>query len=179
MDFLVPKVHWGLKNMWKKFWKFAKKIGDLRRNFVHPTLSYSFKSASCGPNVVKFRHQMAPGSINQQPRQPWLGDHKNLGGPKGVTALRCIFKGEGQKGVIVSLKTQIDQEIRICESQTLFWSPQFKLGRTKLFFCPLKFCLWGPNTLGPPKIILLSPQIQFININPEMVYLCTKLVNLT
>ena len=42
MDFLVPKVprvHWGLKSMWKKFRKFAKKIDDLRRNFVRPTLS--------------------------------------------------------------------------------------------------------------------------------------------
>ena len=34
LAFLVPKVHWGLKNMWKKFRKFAKKIDDLRRNFV-------------------------------------------------------------------------------------------------------------------------------------------------
>jgi hypothetical protein len=31
-----------------------------------------------------------------------LGDQRNLGGPKGVTALRCIFEGEGLKGVIVS-----------------------------------------------------------------------------
>ena len=28
--FLVPKVHWGLKNIWKKFPEFAKKIADLR-----------------------------------------------------------------------------------------------------------------------------------------------------
>ena len=42
---------------------------------------------------------LKPGSINQQPRQPWLGDQRNLGGPKGVSALRCIFKGGGQKGV--------------------------------------------------------------------------------
>ena len=48
------------------------------------------------------------------------------------------------------------------ESQRLFWSPQFKLGRTKSIFCSLKFC-WGPNTLGPPRIIVLSPQIQFTN----------------
>ena len=40
-----------------------------------------------------------PGSINQQPRQPWLGDQRNLGGPKGVTALRCIFK-RGAKRVL-------------------------------------------------------------------------------
>ena len=39
LAFLVPNVHWGLKNMWKKFWEFAKKIDDLRRNFVQPTLS--------------------------------------------------------------------------------------------------------------------------------------------
>ena len=38
-DSLVSKVHWGLKNMWKKFWKFAKKIYDLQRNFVQPILS--------------------------------------------------------------------------------------------------------------------------------------------
>ena len=36
---LVSRVHWGLKNMWKKFREFAKKIDDLRRNFVRPTLS--------------------------------------------------------------------------------------------------------------------------------------------
>ena len=52
--------------------------------------------------------------------------------------------------------------MKICESQRLFWSPQFKLGRTKSIFCSLKFC-WGPNTLGPPRIIVLSPQIQFTN----------------
>ena len=28
LAFLVPKVHWGLKNMWKKFLKFPKKIED-------------------------------------------------------------------------------------------------------------------------------------------------------
>ena len=37
--FLIPKMHWGLKTMWKKFREFAKKIGHLRRNFVQPTLS--------------------------------------------------------------------------------------------------------------------------------------------
>ena len=42
LDFLVPKLHLGLKSMWKKFWNFAKKIDDLRRNFVQPTLSISF-----------------------------------------------------------------------------------------------------------------------------------------
>ena len=45
LAFLVPKVHWGLKNMWKNFWEFAKKIGDLRRNFVRPTLSNLLLSA--------------------------------------------------------------------------------------------------------------------------------------
>ena len=34
LDFLVPKVHWGLKNMWKKFRKFLKKFDDFLRNFV-------------------------------------------------------------------------------------------------------------------------------------------------
>ena len=29
-----PKVHWGLKNMWKKFREFLKKFGDFWRNFV-------------------------------------------------------------------------------------------------------------------------------------------------
>ena len=53
LDFLVPRVHRGLKSMWKKFHKFAKKIGDLRRNFVQPTLSFSFKSAFCGQSAVK------------------------------------------------------------------------------------------------------------------------------
>ena len=39
LGFLVPEVHWGLKNMWKKCREFAKKIGNSRRNFVRPTLS--------------------------------------------------------------------------------------------------------------------------------------------
>ena len=39
MGSLVSKVHWGFKNMWKKFREFAKKIADLLRNFVRPTLS--------------------------------------------------------------------------------------------------------------------------------------------
>ena len=34
LDFLVPKVHWGQKNMWKKFQKFLKKIDDFLLNFV-------------------------------------------------------------------------------------------------------------------------------------------------
>ena len=39
-----------------------------------------------------------------------------------------------------------------------FLSPQFKLGKTKLFFCHLQI-----HSFGPPKIIVLSPQNQFIN----------------
>ena len=75
-----------------------------------------------------------PGSINQQPRQPWLGDQRNLGGPKG-----CYCS---------------------------FWSPQnhcsvpqipFSVPRKQLF-CPLKFQI----ICRPPKIIVLSPQIQFL-----------------
>ena len=53
LGFWVPRVRWGLKSMWKKFYKFAKKIDNLPRNFVKPTLSHSFKSASCGQSVVK------------------------------------------------------------------------------------------------------------------------------
>ena len=34
LGFLVSKVHWDLKNMWKKFRKFPKKIDDFPRNFV-------------------------------------------------------------------------------------------------------------------------------------------------
>jgi len=104
------------------------------------------------------------------------GDKRNLGGPKGVTALRCSFKREGQKGVIVSLLT------RIWKVSNTLMAPQFKLGRTKLIFCPLKF-RWGTNPIGPPRIIILSPQIQFINITghansvvAEMVYVCTILL---
>ena len=49
--------------------------------------------------------------------------------------------------------------------------------------CPLKF-RWGPNTLGPPRIIIFPPQIQFLDIITghansilaEMVYLCTTFV---
>ena len=50
--FLVPKMHWGLKNMWKKFWEFAKKIEDLRRNFVQPTLSNLLLSAQVFLNLA-------------------------------------------------------------------------------------------------------------------------------
>ena len=39
LELLVPKVHWGLKNMWKKFQKFLKKFDDFLRNFVQPPLS--------------------------------------------------------------------------------------------------------------------------------------------
>ena len=52
LAFLVPKVHWGLNNMWKKFWEFAKKIGDLRRNFVWPTLSNLLLSAQAFLNLA-------------------------------------------------------------------------------------------------------------------------------
>ena len=31
---LVPKVHWGVKKMWKKLQKFLKKFGDFWRHFV-------------------------------------------------------------------------------------------------------------------------------------------------
>ena len=52
LELLVPKVHWGLKNMWKKFWEFAKKIEDLRRNFVQPTLSNLLLSAQVFLNLA-------------------------------------------------------------------------------------------------------------------------------
>ena len=52
LDFLVPRVHWGLKSMWKKFHKFAKKIGNLRRNFVRPTLSSLFLLAQVFLNLA-------------------------------------------------------------------------------------------------------------------------------
>ena len=61
--------------------------------------------------------------------------------------------------------------MKICESQTLICSPQFKLGRTKLFVCPLQIPFVGTKHSW-------SPQIVFISINAEMVYLCRKLVNL-
>ena len=34
LELLVPKVHWGQENMWKKFRKFLKKFDDFWRNFV-------------------------------------------------------------------------------------------------------------------------------------------------
>ena len=43
LDFLVPRVHWGLKSMWKKFQKFLKKFGNFWRNFVSP-LFYSLSN---------------------------------------------------------------------------------------------------------------------------------------
>ena len=52
LELLVPKVHWGLKKMWKKFWEFAKKIADLRRNFVRPTLSNLLPPARLFSNLA-------------------------------------------------------------------------------------------------------------------------------
>ena len=34
LELMVPKVHWGLKNMWKKLQKFPEKFDDFPRNFV-------------------------------------------------------------------------------------------------------------------------------------------------
>ena len=34
LELLVPKVHLGVKKMWKKLQKFLKKFGDFWRNFV-------------------------------------------------------------------------------------------------------------------------------------------------
>ena len=49
LELLVPKVHWGQKNMWKKkffkekaIWRFLKKL----------CAAYSFKSASCNHSVT-------------------------------------------------------------------------------------------------------------------------------
>ena len=67
MDFLVPKVpkvHWGLKSMSKKFRKFAKKIGDLRRNFVRPTLSNLLLSAQAILNFATRWRPSTPYSCN-------------------------------------------------------------------------------------------------------------------
>ena len=52
MDFLVPKVHWGLKHMWQNFWDFAKEIDHLRRNFVRPTLSNLLPTAVAFSNLA-------------------------------------------------------------------------------------------------------------------------------
>ena len=47
LELLVPKVHLGVKKMWKKLQKFLKKFVDYWRNFV----SLLFQSASSGPIV--------------------------------------------------------------------------------------------------------------------------------
>ena len=39
LELLVPKVHWGLKNMWKKFQKFGKAFDDLAKGVIELTLS--------------------------------------------------------------------------------------------------------------------------------------------
>ena len=39
LELLVPKVHWGKKNMWKKFQKFGKAFDDLAKGVIEPTLS--------------------------------------------------------------------------------------------------------------------------------------------
>ena len=45
--FFVPKVHWGLKNMWKKFREFLKKFGDFWRNFVNLLFQICFLWPKC------------------------------------------------------------------------------------------------------------------------------------
>ena len=49
---MVPKVHWDLTNMWKKFWKFLKKFDDLLKHFLNLLLKY----ASWDHIVLKARH---------------------------------------------------------------------------------------------------------------------------
>ena len=48
MDFLdfFPRVCWGVKNMCKKFQEFAKKIDDLRRNYMQGSLRL-FRPMGC------------------------------------------------------------------------------------------------------------------------------------
>ena len=62
LELLVPKVHWGLKKMWKKFSEFAKKIDDLRRNFVQPTLSYLLPTAEALSNPATRWRSSIPNS---------------------------------------------------------------------------------------------------------------------
>ena len=47
MAILVPNVQRGLKTMWKKVQKFAKKIGDLLRNFVSLLFHNCFLHLKC------------------------------------------------------------------------------------------------------------------------------------
>ena len=49
---MVPKVHWDLTNMWKKFWKFLKKFDDLLRKILNLLLKY----ASQDHIVLNARH---------------------------------------------------------------------------------------------------------------------------
>ena len=49
---MVPKVHWDLTNMWKKFWKFLKKFDDLLRKLLNLLLKY----ASQDHIVLNARH---------------------------------------------------------------------------------------------------------------------------
>ena len=44
---LVPKVPWGLKNMWKKLQKFPKKFDDFPRNFVILLFQIYFLQPDC------------------------------------------------------------------------------------------------------------------------------------
>ena len=47
LGFLVPKLHWGLNNMWKKFREFLKKFGDFWRNFVSLLFQICFLRPNC------------------------------------------------------------------------------------------------------------------------------------
>ena len=80
-----------------------KELFEVRRGSWNQVQGSTIKQTQMGMGAKdQEEERLKPGSINQQPRQPWLGDQRNLGGPKGVTALRCIFKG-GAKRVLLYL----------------------------------------------------------------------------
>ena len=97
----------------------------------------------CLPNVASRRY--APGSINQQPRQPWLGDQRNLGGTKGMFPKNhCSVP------------------------QILFMVPPKSLFRSSnSIYGPSHTIVLSPQ-IWPSKIIVLSPQISFI-IVPKII----------
>ena len=62
LDFLVPKVHWGKKNMWKKFQKFGKAFDNLAKGVTEATLSNLLPSKQAVLNLATRWRSSTPDS---------------------------------------------------------------------------------------------------------------------
>ena len=62
LAFLVPKVHWGQKNIWKKFQKFGNAFDNLAKGVTEPTLSNLLHSEQAVSNPATRWRSSTPDS---------------------------------------------------------------------------------------------------------------------